>query len=366
MSEIEQKLSSILELLEQHHLDALYLGRTSSFAWATCGAASYINTASTTGEASLLITRGGRYLITNNIEEPHYDREEKLKEQGWEFAIQPWFQRSEALERIAGGLKVGADMPLAGTVDLSSAVAELRMNLLPEEQARYRDVSRRTADALEAAARAVQPGMTEYQIAALIAKEGFDRSVQPIVNLVATDERIYNFRHPLPVDGKRLEKYAMLVICGRKYGLVTSCTRLVHFGALPDDLRRKQEAVVNIDARVISATRPGVTLGDMFGVLQREYAAAGYPDEYRLHHQGGSAGYEPREFLATPGVQVQVRSGQAYAWNPSITGCKVEDTILITEHGPEVMTEMSSWPTLETQPAGGDETVMRRPAILEM
>jgi antitoxin VapB len=96
----------------------------------------------------------------------------------------------------------------------------------------------------------------------------------------------------------------------------------------------------------------------MFGVIQQAYAQFGYPDEYRLHHQGGSAGYEPREFLATPGVAAQVSPGQAYAWNPSITGCKVEDTVLITESGPEVMTEMAGWPMIDTP-------TLERPAILE-
>ena len=62
-----------------------------------------------------------------------------------------------------------------------------------------------------------------------------------VVNLIATDERIFNFRHPLPTH-KRLERYAMLVLCGRQRGLVCSITRLVHFGRLPDDLRRKAEA----------------------------------------------------------------------------------------------------------------------------
>ena len=359
MSELEQKLTRISDLLERRSLDALYLSRISSFAWATCGAASYINTATTTGEASLLITRSGRYMITNNIEAPHYEKEEGLKDQGWEFVIHPWFEGSDALQRYAGGMKIGADTAMPGAADLSAELAEMRMNLLPEEHERYRKVSRLTADALEAAVRATRPGMAEYEIAGLIAKECFDRAVLPIVNLIATDERIYGFRHPLPADKKRLDKYAMLIVCGRKYGLVTSCTRLVHFGPLPDDLKKKQNAVVNIDAQVIAATRTGASLGDMFGVIQRAYTDNGYPEEYRLHHQGGSAGYEPREFFATPGTAVQVRTGQAYAWNPSITGVKVEDTVLITETGPEVMTEMSDWPMIETES-------LKRPAILEM
>lgn len=363
MSELDTKLSNINALLDRHNLDALYLARTSSFAWATCGAASYINTASTTGEASLLITRGKRYLITNNIEAPRYDKEENLKTQGWEFLAGLWYKPSDALERLGKGLKLGADICMPGAADLSAEVAELRMNLLPEEQARFREVAKLSAQAVDAATRATRPGMTEFEIAALLSKEAFDRTVQPIVNLIATDERIFGFRHPLPSYHKKLEKYAMVIICGRKYGLVASATRLIHFGPLSDEIKKKQAAVTQIDAHVIAGTQPGATLSEMFGKIQQAYADAGYPGEYQLHHQGGPAGYEPREFIATPSATARVAAGQAYAWNPSITGVKTEDTILVTDDGFEIMTEIPGWPTIEVQ-AGGK--TVRRPLILEV
>ena len=362
MTELDTKLSTIHALLDQHHLDALYLARVSSFAWATCGAASYINTAVATGEASLLITRTARYLITNNIEAPHYEKEENLKAQGWEFIVGPWFQNSDALERLSKGMKVGADICMPGAADLSNEVAVLRMNLLPEEQARYREVAMLSAQAVEAATRAARPGMSEYEIAANLAKEAYDRELAPIVNLIATDERIFGFRHPLP-RSKKMEKYAMVIICGRKYGLVASCTRLIHYGPLSDELKKKQAAVTQIDARVNAATRPGLTLGEMFAKIQQAYAAAGYPDQYQLHHQGGPAAYEPREFVAKPGLDVKVAVGQAYAWNPSITGCKTEDTVLITPDGFDVMTELPDWPMVEVTVDG---KVYRRPLILEV
>ncbi len=362
MTELEIKLSNIRALLEQRHLDALYLARVSSFAWATCGAASYINTAVATGEASLLVTQKEHYLITNNIEAPHYDKEEKLKSQGWQFEVGPWYLASDALERLAKGLKLGADICMPGAADLGNEVAVLRMNLLPEEQARYREVAKLSAQAVEAATRAARPGMSEYEIAANLAKEAYDRELAPIVNLIATDERIFGFRHPLP-RSKKMEKYAMVIICGRKYGLVASCTRLIHYGPLSDELKKKQAALVQIDARVNASTQPGLTLGGMFGLIQKAYAAAGYPDEYQLHHQGGPASYEPREFVAKPGLEVQVEIGQAYAWNPSITGCKTEDTVLITPEGFEVMTEMPNWPMTEVTVDGKS---YRRPLILEV
>ena len=182
-----------------------------------------------------------------------------------------------------------------------------------------------------------------------------------VVNLVATDERIFSYRHPLPT-AKQLQKYAMLVLCGRQGGLICSVTRLVHFGKLPDETRQKAEAVARIDAEMIAGTRPGNTLGDVFKRAQSAYAATGYPDEWKLHHQGGSAGYAPREVTATPASTEPILVGQAFAWNPSITGTKSEDTILVREESNEIITEMAGWPSIDIEVGN---RIVKRPAILE-
>ena len=363
MTELETTLDRIHSLLARHGLEALLLQRVSSFAWATGGAASYINTASTTGVASLLITPTARYLITDNIEAPRLAQEEHLDEQGWTFELGPWYEQSGAIARLAAGLKLGADGPYPGAVDLSHELAETRSVLTPEALARFRALGAACSEAVNAAAQIVQPGLTEYELAAQLALEAQRRGAQPTVVLVATDERIFNFRHPLPT-AKKLERYAMLILCGRQRGLVCSITRLVHFGPLPAELRAKAEATARIDAAMIHATRPNVTVGDVFRAAQVAYAQAGYPGEWQLHHQGGPAGYEPRELLATPGSPFQVRANQAYAWNPSITGTKSEDTILVSANGQpnEVITTTPGWPMLDVSIDG---QAYPRPAIWE-
>jgi Xaa-Pro aminopeptidase len=362
MTELELKLVRIKNLLAKHQADALLLQRVSSFAWATCGAASYINTATTTGVGSLLITPKGRYLITDNIEAPRFEKEEKLAAEGWEFRVAPWYGANPAIAELTSGLKLAADGAYPGAIDLSNEMARLRANLLSEEDARYRALSKLCAEAMDGAIRAVRPGQSEFEIAALLGRETQARGVQPIVNLIATDERIFNFRHPLPY-GKKLQKYAMLVLCGRQHGLVTSITRLVHFGRLPEEVRLKMEAVARIDAAFIATTRPGHTLGAVFKRATDEYRAVGFPDEWQLHHQGGPAGYEPREYVGTPDSQDTVEVGQAYAWNPSITGAKSEDTVLIGPSGNEVMTDIPGWPMLKIEVDG---QTWQRPAILEI
>ena len=74
------------------------------------------------------------------------------------------------------------------------------------------------------------------------------------------------------------------------------------------------------------------------------------------------AEYAPREIIATSALTESILIGQAFAWNPSITGVKSEDTILVGEHTNEILTEMTDWPTIDIQI--GDQ-IIRRPAILE-
>ncbi len=362
MSEFDRKQELIQAFLDEQRVDALLLHRVSSFAWATCGAASYVNTATSMGEAMLLITRSGRHLLTNNIEATRLEQEERLAKQGWAFHVRPWHETRDLVAGLVQGLKLGADAAYPGAIDLGGQLARLRANLSPEESERFRELSCLCAAAMADAARAVRPGQTEYQIAALLAHEAERRGVQAIVNLIATDERIFRFRHPLPTE-KELERYAMLVLCGRRWGLICSLTRLVHFGRLPDELRRKAEAVARVDAAFIAATRPGQTLGEVFDQGLAAYRATGFTDEWELHHQGGPAGYEPREYVATPGSTDVVVKGQAYAWNPSITGVKSEDTVLVGDEDPQVMTAIKGWPMLPVT-VGGKEYA--RPGVLEV
>lgn len=363
MDEFQEKQNLIRELLVERHLDALLLNRVSSFAWATCGASSYVNTAVSEGASCLLIAPSGRYVITNNIEAPRLEQEEKLGAQGWEMRVSAWHQKDSAVSQLTRGLRLGADSALPGSVDLSYELARVRANLTSEERGRFRTLGRLCADAMDITARSIQPGMTEYEIAGRLALETQSRGAQAIVNLVATDERTLLFRHPLPTD-KKLERYAMIVLCGRKWGLVVSVSRLVHFGSLPDELRRKAEACARIDALFINATRPGRTLGDIFRSASDVYELTWFKDEWRLHHQGGAGGYEPREYLATPDSADKVAIGQVYAWNPSIAGTKSEDTILVGAAENEVLTSMDSWPSLSIDLDNG--AMFSRPSILEI
>ena len=350
-AEFQSKINLLRALLDQHSVDALLLRRVSSFAWATCGAASYVNTAITEGAASLLVTRQHLYLATNVIEAPRLEQEEGLAQQGWEFHLSPWESPLQALQSLVTGRSLVSDVPFPGAKDIGPEIARIRTRLTPEEGERFRALGRLCAEALTAAAQCIHPGLSEFQIAALVGSEAQQRGVQPIVNLVATDERAYHFRHPLPTE-KKLDKYAMLILSGRRQGLVCSITRLVHFGHLPDDLRWRIEATAQVNAVYVAYSRPGSSLGEVLAAGQDAYAQAGFPDEWRWHLQGGLTGYEPREVLATRTSEDVIALGQALAWNPTIAGAKVEDTVLVGPESNEILTRTSLWPVAAIQVPG--------------
>jgi len=58
----------------------------------------------------------------------------------------------------------------------------------------------------------ISPGDTEHEIAGALDDYVRRTGSNPVVTLVAADERIMRFRHPIPT-GKELERYAMLVTC---------------------------------------------------------------------------------------------------------------------------------------------------------
>ena len=102
-------------------------------------------------------------------------------------------------------------------------------------------------------------------------------------------------------------------------------------------------------------------MANVFQSAKDAYAEVGFSNEWQLHHQGGPAGYDPREFLATDEIDVPIGIGQVYAWNPSITGIKSEDTILVGEQENEIISAISGWPTI---PVEIDGQVVERPRVL--
>jgi len=336
--------------LQRHGLDGVVLWHRSNFAWATGGGDNHIANNSPVGVAAILATAESRLCLANTIEAPRMQQEE-LAGLGIDVVSFPWYDRAAAqkiAQEVFGGLRLATDADELGLglPPLPADFAQLRWSLTEAEIARYRDGGKRASQAIEQACRQLKPGMTEHEVAGILDHCVHAAGCNPVVTLISADERLTQFRHPIPTSLK-IRRHVMLVSCAEFGGLISNLTRFVHFGRLPEELRRKQQAICNIDAAVNLATRPGRTLGQIFQDLQAAYAREGWPDQWQLHHQGGSTGYVAREAFATPDSAVQVLENQAFAWNPSIVGAKSEDTVLISSQGLDVLTAASvDFPTV--------------------
>jgi Xaa-Pro aminopeptidase len=367
--EVAAKEARVRAFLDEAGYDALVLTTQANFAWITGGGDNHIVLAADAGVASVLVTRDAKYIVTKNNEIARIMAEEIGDEDvasGFEPRDVAWCGPATIESEIAAltrGGKVGSDTGLAGTTLEARRIAALRYSLTPEEIVKYRALGAETEACMRAVCKGLKPGLTENEIAGRLTEMLLARGIVPVVLLVAADERIRKYRHPIHTAAK-VERTVMVIVCVRRHGLIIACTRHVHFGPLPDEVRRKHDAVVKVDAALNLATTVGTTLGDILEVGKKAYAKGGFPDEWKLHHQGGSIGYAPRDVVATPGEKQPVLVNQAFAWNPSITGTKSEDTVLVTEAGLEwlSLSRDPDWPMLDVEWDG--RTVQREDILV--
>ena len=361
-AEFQAKLQTLRVWLAEQGLDGIILNSQTNFAWITGGGHNHVSLGESPGVASLLVTSGRQCLLTNNIEVGRI-LEEEVKGLPVEPITWTWHEADQGKDQVARLCDLSrtvSDVGAYGLPEPPSSFAELRYTMLPVEQERYRLLGRDAAEAVENTCRSVQAGDSELDVAARLGYESQKLGILPLVNLVAGDERIAQFRHPLPTE-KRFSKTLMVVLTGRRQGLHISLTRMVSFGQPDSDLERRHLAVGAVDARFNLESRAGVSLAEVFQKGTDQYTSEGFPQEWDLHHQGGLTGYAGREIFGTASSQYRLKNGQVVTWNPSITGTKSEDTVLLTEAGPEVLTRTGAWPEFEVELPVGH---WLRPAIL--
>lgn len=363
-AELSVKRSRVAELMERQHLAGLLLARNSSVSWAMAGNEAPLTTGSETATAAILYTPQRDFLLAEQGSMPRL-LAEALPGLPFEPLTLAWYKPDEQqtlLAELTGGGTVASDVPLPGVTLRPQQIAALRSQLTLEEQIRLRELSIRAGAALEAAAGEITPGISEYAMAGLLGEECYLRDITPLRLLAAVDERALHFRSPVP-SSKTLERYARLSLTARHAGLLVSLTRLVHFGAIPADLRQRGEACATINAAAIAATRPGARADQVFAAIEEAYTSRGFVDEWQQHHQGGAAGYEPREWLARPDSPERIHENQAFIWTSSLPGVISEDLVLVQGERAELLTRTPHWPTLFIQVG---DIVIERPDILEV
>ncbi len=364
--EVAGKLAALRRLIADEDLSGVVLTRQFLVGWVTAGLEDRIVRGDETGFLWVLVTPDRACILTSNIEAPRLLAEESPRELGFEVLARPWYEGSfaELVGDVCDPARVGHDGNGPGR-DVAHELQELRLELTAGERERIRVLGRFTCAAVESALRELRPGTTEAALCGEVSARMEERGVFPFAVLVGADDRRRAFRHPT-VSLAPIERDVLVVVVGVRGGLNVALSRTASFGRPDATTLERHRIACEAEGAAIAACRPGATYGEALQALIDVYEANGYADEWRHHTQGGTIGYGGREFVPSPRTapnpftDVQVAAHHAVAWNPTCQGGKSEDTFLVTDDGPELISNSAAWPSLAVDRGPA------RPAILEL
>ncbi|MBD2104250.1 Xaa-Pro peptidase family protein [Leptolyngbya sp. FACHB-261] len=346
--EVEGKLSLVRQALSEAGAQGLRLRGTDWFAWATAGGSNTVLLTAETGVAEVLVTAQEAWILTDEIEAQRLKDEELPG--NFKLSVSPWAeaaQRETFVQEAVGGT-VLSDRPTGSEGLLPTSLQQQKRVLTAPELERYRQVGRLASEAMTEVLSAAQAGWTEYQLAGAGAAALWRRGLHPALTLVAGERRLPVYRHAT-AGPEALGKMAMLVFCARGYGLYANLTRFVSFGPLSSQSADLHRQVREVEAAALQHCQPGTELSAIYEVLGQTYQQQGYPQAIREHHQGGTTGYLAREIVAHAKTSQTLVEGTAMAWNPSLSGAKIEDTFVLLDGKLENLTLDLQWPSVEVE-----------------
>lgn len=348
----DNRIARLREILSASNNHSIVLRKNPNLAWAIGGR---VHVPFTLDAAcfDLIVTNTSVIAVTNAIEAPRLIAEEFPE--GIEVKVVNWWEGRDG--QLPSGAGVASDVPGGECVDLSLEVEKLRQSLNEFEIERFREVSVDAATALGDALKSVKPGLTEIDVAGLISEKLWEKNLDLCFLGVAGESRVKKFRHPLPTAAPIGNK-VVASICARRKGLIASATRIATFGKADD--YADYLSILKVEQALLDATVVGATFAKPIEAVIPAYAANGFDaDEWTRHHQGGPTGFLPRDWTANRSSTRLIQQNQPISWNPTGKGWKAEDTIIATSNGIEILSNDSSWPSIEV---GGRP----RPDVLEV
>ena len=245
--------------------------------------------------------------------------------------------------------------PLAAIADVTSRITELRMVKSPGEIEFIRKATDASIEAHFAAIEAVRPGVYEYEIAALMKYEferrGCERPAFPPIIGSGFNSTVLHYEQ----NRKRMEDGDLVVmdVAGEYSGYASDITRTVPVnGRFTKRQKEIYELVLGAQNAALEKARPGMRLGrqgpDSLYQIALDYLnregkrRTGKPlGEYFIHglgHHVGLSVHDPATSgsVLAPGMVITIEPG-VYIPEESL-GVRIEDVVLITEDGHELLT----------------------------
>lgn len=226
----------------------------------------------------------------------------------------------------------------------SAPVDAARMRKDAQEIAALRSASRINDEVMQASLAAVRAGATEKELAAYVehqfALHGADRSTEGmIVSFGANGANPHHSPDNTLVRRGNSMVFDIYIPINRYW---CDMTRTAFFQEADEESRKVYETVRQANLAAEAMIRPGIKMSDIDKTARRLITEAGYGPYFthRLGHGLGIDCHEPpdnsavNETVTQPGMVFSVEPG---IYLPGRLGVRIEDLVLVTESGCEVL-----------------------------
>jgi Xaa-Pro dipeptidase len=309
--------------------------------------------------AHVLPREGGAFMVAPAFEESNVRRVMSEGDfVGWDESHDPYRLLAERLTaRFGADLKLGiepttwfwmaerirAALPRARLVDAGPVLDRMRSIKSPHELDRIRQAGELAEAAVHVARLHLREEMTELEAA------------ETLIDAVKTDD---GFHEPLVQFGpnsaiphataghRRLERGDMVLfdLSGMVGGYLSDITRMTTFGDATTEMKKVFDIVLEAQQAAIAKAAPGVPCQELDRAARQVITRAGY-GEFFTHRTGHGLGLDIHEppFLVE-GNTAPLEPGQVVTIEPGIYlpgkfGVRIEDDIVITARGCEVLTD---------------------------
>ena len=227
-------------------------------------------------------------------------------------------------------------------------IEQARMVKDAEEIARLRAAVLLGASVFEVARGTIRPGVRESEIAAEIEHAARRAGAQdmsfPTIIAAGARSALPHGRasdQPIPAEGFVVCDFGVILA-----GYCSDMTRTVYVGRRTQEARRVYQAVRDAQQAAVNEVRPGIRVGEVDRTARKILRKSGLGPHF-THSTGHGVGLEIHEAprlaagqteMLRPGMVITIEPG---VYIPGKWGVRIEDVVVVTERGCEVLTPTS-------------------------
>jgi len=242
--------------------------------------------------------------------------------------------------------QLGAKLSNAKIVPASGLPRLIRAVKTPDEIEKVTAALRITEQGLRAAFAAFEKGVTEREIQNIFNRTVVAEGAHPGFTLVRFGKGLALGQIPAGDIELTEGDFAFFDVGVNYHGYKSDIGRLVSFGEPSEVIQGLFDASKAGQQAAIDLMKPGVIAKDVFNVAVQTVIDSGIPT-YKRQHVGHGIGVEYYDLpVLTPSSETPLETNMVFEvetpyYRLGVGGAFIEDTVLVTETGTEILTELS-------------------------